>query len=115
MPGRDRTGPQGIGAMTGRGSGYCNGNRGAGYADSTPQPLSGWGIRGGRNCGGGGRGRRNMFYATGQPGWMRSDWDCSPTPEQESQALKNQAEALESELKLVNQRLAEFESTDKAE
>ena len=55
MPGYDRTGPAGQGAMTGRGMGYCNASRGAGNAG----PL-GMGCR--RGWGGGGRGFRNRFF-----------------------------------------------------
>ena len=104
MPGRDRTGPQGTGPMTGWGAGYCGGNQ----ADVA-------GNFGGRGwqCRGGGWGRRNMFYATGRPGWRRTGWDYNPDPEQAAQDLKAQAAALEGELKLVNQRLAEVEKIDK--
>jgi len=31
MPRGDKTGPQGQGAMTGRGAGFCNGNKTAGF------------------------------------------------------------------------------------
>lgn len=104
MPGRDRTGPQGTGPITGWGAGYCGGNQaGPGNFDGR-----GW------QCRGGGRGRRNMFYATSQPGWRRVAWDDNPAPEQEAQDLKSRAAALEDELKLVAQRLAEVENSDKA-
>lgn len=112
MPGGDRTGPVGMGAMTGRGAGYCNSNQPAGYGYTTPQPLNGRGARGGGGFGGG-RGRRNMFYATGQRGWMFTDVNTA-NGVSETQMLKNQAEALKAELALVNQRLAEAEKTDKA-
>jgi len=106
MPGRDRTGPQGMGAMTGFAAGDCGGKRAvAGYAGR------GWqcgGVRGGRN-GFAGRGRRNVFYASGQPGWRSSGWDVVASAEQEANALKDQAAALEEELALVKQRLADVE------
>jgi hypothetical protein len=53
MPGRDGTGPMGYGPMTGGRRGFC--------ADAAPSP--------GR---GGGRGRKNQFYATGLTGWQRA-------------------------------------------
>lgn len=62
MPNRDGTGPMGQGAMTGGGRGYC------------AMPIDAMGKRVGRcnsEAGRGGRGRRNCFYATGLPGWMR--------------------------------------------
>ncbi|MBN1626509.1 MAG: DUF5320 domain-containing protein, partial [Deltaproteobacteria bacterium] len=65
MPGGDGTGPNGMGSMTGRGAGWCAGFNTPGYANSSPvQGFGrGRGFYGGR--GGGGRGRRNMYYATG--------------------------------------------------
>lgn len=93
--------------MTGWGTGYCGGNRtGAGkFSGRGWQCGTGWGSP----RSGGGRGWRNMFYATGQPGWRRAGWDVAPTSEQEAQSLKDKAAALENELKQVNQRLAEVE------
>ena len=61
MPGGDRTGPAGMGPMTGRGAGYCAGYSVPGYAN----PIAGRGFGGygafGRGRGGGmGMGRRNQ-------------------------------------------------------
>lgn len=114
MPGRDGTGPMGMGAMTGRGAGFCAGFGMRSY--SNPAPGRGFGIGFGRNrefCGRGGgrRGGRNMFHATGQPGWMRFGGSAMPQqksdPELEKQALKRQAEALQSELDVIKKRLNE--------
>ena len=63
MPGGDRTGPMGAGPMTGRGVGLCAGYTMPGYMN----PAYGRGFRGG----GGGRGWRHQYYATGLPGWAR--------------------------------------------
>ena len=75
MPGGDGTGPMGLGPMTGRAAGFCAGYPVPGYM--SPVPGRGYwgagpgpGFRGGR--GRGGRGRRNWFYATGLPGWVRA-------------------------------------------
>jgi hypothetical protein len=124
MPGGDRTGPMGMRAMTGRAAGYCAGFGMPGYAN----PVAGRGLgmgfgrgRGawGRGFIGGGRGRRNMFYATGLTGWMRFGGYAAPyqkpDPEMEEQALKNQAEALQSELDFIKKRLGEIETKAKAE
>ena len=65
MPGGDRTGPMGMGPMTGRGAGYCAGFAAPGFASGGRGGFFGRGR-------GGGRGWRNMFYATGCPaghGW----------------------------------------------
>jgi len=126
MPRGDGTGPMGMGAMTGRAAGYCAGSGVPGYAN--PVPGRGFGMGFGRGCGawgrgfgGGGRGWRNMFYATGLPGWMRFGGYAAPygyptpyqkpDPEMEKQALKNQAEALQSELDFIKKRLGEIETS----
>ena len=124
MPGGDRTGPMGTGPMTGRGAGFCAGYGAPGYANPAPGRGFGMGFgrgRGfwGRGFGGGGRGYRHWFYATGMPGWMRGGGYPAvyqePTPEMEKQALKDQANALQSELEAVKKRLSEIETETKAE
>ena len=55
-----------MGPMTGRAAGYCAGYSVPGYMNAIPgRGYGGWGR-------GGGRGRRNWFYATGMPGWARA-------------------------------------------
>ena len=128
MPRGDRTGPMGMGAMTGRAAGLCAGFGMPGY--SNPTPGRGFGMSFGRGRGffggrgGGGRGRRNMFYATGQPGWMRFGAFTAtqgnqaaymePDPEMEKQNLRSQADALQSELNFIRKRLDELEKDNKA-
>jgi hypothetical protein len=80
--------------------------------------------RGARGYRFGGGGRRHMFYATGLPGWMRFGDDDAfyrysapyrkPDPKLEKQTLKNQAEALQSELDIIKKRLAMVESESAA-
>jgi hypothetical protein len=130
VPRGDRTGPMGMGAMTGRGAGYCAGFGMPGYANPAPGRGFGMGFgrgRGawGRGFGAGGRGWRNMFNATGLPGWMRfggyaAPYGCptpyqKPDPEMEKQALKNEAEALQSELESIKKRLEEIGSKTAAQ
>ena len=73
---------------------------------------------GGRG-GGGGRGWRHIFHATGLPGWMRSGGYAASNPNAdpglEKSALKNQAEALQSELDFIKKRLGEIETKTPAE
>ncbi|NMC44151.1 MAG: DUF5320 domain-containing protein, partial [candidate division Zixibacteria bacterium] len=71
MPRGDRTGPAGMGPMTGRGLGYCAGFGMPGYMNPAPGRGFGMGFGRGRGFGGGGRGWRHWYYATGLPGWMR--------------------------------------------
>lgn len=130
MPGGDRTGPAGLGPMTGRAAGYCAGYSVPGYMN----PIPGRGFWGGGR--GGGWGRRNWFYATGLTGWQRAGagWPAYSAPpvypgpyaapfgpaatsQQELDALKGQAEYLEDALEGIRKRIEELESqaSDKAE
>ncbi len=126
MPLGDRTGPWGLGPMTGRAAGYCAGWGVPGYMN----PIPGWG-RGfggwGRGFWGRGRGRgwRHWYYATGLPGWARAPlwWGygspASPAtpwtgpaqadPKAEQRFLRQQAEALQAELDAVRRRLSDLE------
>ena len=97
--------------MTRRRAGFCVGNEQAGA--TVPGTGRGCGFGRGRGMGGNGCGRgfRNMFFATGLPGWMRAGGTDAPASavvtEAEKQALRNQAAALQSELDLIKQRLSE--------
>lgn len=119
MPAGDGTGPRGMGPMTGRGTGYCAGYGAPGYAN--PAPGRGFGMGGGW---GRGRGWRNQYYATGMPGWARygyapawgappaapyGPYGAPPTPEQETEFLKAQAEGLKEQLDAISQRIAALE------
>lgn len=111
MPGGDGTGPTGMGPMTGRGAGYCAGFAGPGYVTAP-----GRGFRGGQR-GGGGRGWRNWFHATGLTGWQRaaSGWfaagPAAPTtaPESELDGLRQQAAHIETALARIRRRIEALE------
>ncbi|MFC1535149.1 DUF5320 domain-containing protein, partial [Thermodesulfobacteriota bacterium] len=98
MPGFDRTGPMGMGPMTGGARGFCDP-----YSRTSARTGSMPWLRGGR---GRGRGYRNMYWATGLPGWMRSGQSRReglpfPAPyskEQEMDLLKEHAAFVRSEL-----------------
>ncbi|MDD5084817.1 MAG: DUF5320 domain-containing protein [Candidatus Omnitrophica bacterium] len=114
MPGFDGTGPMGIGPMTGGGRGCC------------AVPFSGAGTRPfafsrgflGR---GGGRGRRNWYYATGLSGWQRASmrlfafggwvdpamypYGAEVTPKQEADILKSEADILKKQLGDIQSRI----------
>lgn len=125
MPRGNRTGPMGMGPMTGRAGGYCGGFGMPGYANPAPGRGAGIGFRWRREFAGGGRAWRNMFYATGRPGWRRFGGYGAPSgypvpypkpdPEFEKQAMKDQAEILQAELELIKKRLAEVETQSAAD
>ncbi len=124
MPRGDGTGPMGMGSMTGRGAGFCAGYGMPGYANPVLGRGFGMGFGRGRGFVGGGRGWRHWFYATGLPGWARfSGYVCAgfptqgarPDPEMEKQALKARADALESELEMIKQRLGGMENVKSEE
>jgi hypothetical protein len=104
--------------MTGRGLGYCSGNAAPGYAYGRGGFGGGFGggygggFRRAPGTGGRGRGRMNMFYATGLPGYARYGYGAVPTAvtaADEAEVLRNQAVALEQELQLVKERLGILE------
>ena len=107
MPARDRTGPMGMGPMTGRAMGYCTGY-------GAPKRETRGGMWSGLGRGGGGRGWRHWFHATGLPRWARQGMTpagacgapfAPPSPQQEIDLLKDQAEWLKEQLDRVNQRM----------
>ena len=111
MPGGDRTGPMGMGPMTGRRAGFCGGAGVPGCMNHRRGARLGQGQGRGR----GGRGRRNMFHATGLPGWMRSGVAGVapaevPASEVERQSLQDQVKTLQSQLDEVKRQLAQSEA-----
>ena len=129
MPGGDRTGPRGEGAMTGRALGLCSGSDAPGYMI----PGGGYGGRGmrggmgGRMGGGGGRGYRHIYNATGLPRWMRGGGNRPFYPDAYPYAypgdradtayaadnvefLKQEADLLEKRLKSLLTRIKDLET-----
>ena len=129
MPRGNRTGPRGMGSMTGRAAGYCAGSRVPGFLNAAFGRGLGTGYgRGAGTAGagfGGGRGRRNIFHATGRPGWVRDGGNVpaygypvpygNSDPEIEKRALRSQADALQAEMDFIKKRLNEIETGTPAE
>jgi hypothetical protein len=125
MPAGDRTGPMGMGPMTGRGMGYCGGYETLGwdYWGSGRRFYGRGGRWGGPGFGRGGGGHRNRYYATGLPRWARDRGvggfgyppavaygapDAPPSRTQEVEMLKDEAEWLKEQLNVINQRMDEL-------
>jgi hypothetical protein len=92
MPGGDRTGPWGLGPMSGRGGGYCL-SRAAGGRPGYGYGLP-YGYGRGRGCAG--------------PGWGR--WPGAAMPVKERlQSLKDEERWLEEQLKSLRDEVKEME------
>ena len=120
MPGLDGTGPQGMGPMTGRGTGYCTG-----YVNPTYLGI-GSRIRGGVGRAyvpgrgfGRGFGQDSMYNPRGllRPRFMGTvqgmPWGYAnphqpPTREQELAALNNNKKEIESQLSGIEKRIKEL-------
>ena len=98
MPRGDRTGPAGMGPMTGRAAGFCAGFQSPGFANRG-------GGRGFRGYGqGAGRGWRNRFCA---PVYQAN---APQVPVQnELEYLKEQAQYLKESLDGINKRVEELQ------
>jgi len=108
----DRTGPAGMGPMTGRGAGYCAGFQVPGFAN----PVAGRGI--GYGAGRGGRGRgggRGRCFGGGRGRMFGAPLPANMTVEQELASLKNQAALLEEQASATKNRIEELESSEKKE
>ncbi|MDD4370764.1 MAG: hypothetical protein EOM05_10655 [Clostridia bacterium] len=98
MPRRDGTGPMGIGAMTGRGAGYCNPAMNA-TLDNQPIYFGGYGCR---------RGNRRQFCVAGAPGYPRNNYLQNSVEMDEKTLLSNQETLLENQLKQIKDRLSKI-------
>jgi len=123
MPAGDGTGPMGMGSITGRGMGYCTGYDAPGWSNPRPGRYYGRGYYGrggggwggyGYGRGGGGRGWQNWSYATRRPRWgyppvayggAYGSPYAPPSPEQEVEMLKGEAEWLKEQLDAISQRM----------
>ena len=118
MPRGDGTGPAGLGPMTGRAAGYCAGFSVPGFMN----PCIGGG--GFWRRGGGGRGWRNWYRATGMPGWGGASagmpaWGMpgavappAASAANELTVLKQQSEMFTRQLEAVRDRIAELEKEE---
>jgi hypothetical protein len=121
MPFGNRTGPLGLGPMSGRGMGYCAGYGAPGYMNPAPGRgfgRGGWGRGWGRGFGRGrGRGFGWRSPGWGPPGWGAPYGSYAPAyaPEDEATTLKDQAKYFEEALEDIKKRLEEIESSAERE
>jgi len=128
MPGGDGTGPAGMGPMTGRAAGYCAGYSAPGYMNPIPGRGGfgfgrGWGRGRGRGRGWGrgfGFGAAYPYAygdAYGAPSYPAAygGYPYAPnmTPQQEADMLKEQAKAMQEDIKAINDRISELVSAAK--
>ena len=101
MPGGDRRGPMGAGAMSGRGAGYCSGSGVPGVMNGF---VRGCGRGGGKMAAGRGFGfNRNMRY--NMPGGV-----YQISTEEEQSILENEIKILREDLERIQKRLSELKS-----
>ncbi len=112
MPRGDRSGPAGMGPMTGRGAGYCAGFNTPGFAN-----RMGGGFGFGRGFGRGmGRGYGMGQYQAAPPtaGW--TGYNVPPMDaEGEMSALKQQAAVLKQQMDAIQNRLDDLSGNDSEE
>lgn len=116
MPRGDRTGPDGLGAMTGRRMGYCAGYDSPGFTKGVPRGRAGYGY--GRGFGyGRGYGRGFGFgRGYGRGYGYASDYYPATNPDyaniSEKTMLENEAKVLQEQLNSLEKRLAEIEKKE---
>jgi len=113
MPRGDRTGPAGMGPMTGRAAGFCAGYDRPGFTNPIGGRLGG-GFGWGRG-GGFGRGMGRWGYSGvvpfGTPSYGAVPYGSAPyAPEQELGFMQNQAKALGEQLEQIQKRISELEA-----
>ena len=108
MPRGNRTGPDGMGPMTGRGAGYCAGYDMPGYAN----PAGGRGFRGRGRGFGRGYGYNDPYYDQA-PYHPPAPVYQEPAPEEEKAYLENMVKGMEKELGDIKARIKELAKKEK--
>ena len=114
-----------MGPMSGRAAGYCAGYPVPGFMN--PLPGRGWGYGRGRGRGRGwgrGWGWGRWYGAPGPADWSGYEWPqyygpgpavAPPSPTEETQSLKAQAQYFESALENIRKRIEELEAAKEKE
>lgn len=108
MPAGDRTGPNGMGPMTGRGAGFCAGTNIPGFANARPRLGFGRGF--GRGWGrGSGRGFRWRSMAAAPPAFAYEEPYYRPaSKDEERRMLEEELREIEAEKQEIEKRLKEI-------
>jgi len=118
MPRGDRTGPAGMGPMSGRGFGYCAGYNAPGYVSAAgPGRGMAWGYGGARGRGGYGLGmawgRGRGFAGPASYGWGPAAGPVPAAPENQKEILKEEMTALEERMRFLQREMDAMDSGDK--
>ncbi len=111
MPNKDHTGPNGMGPKTGRGAGNCTVEDV--LVEELPRLGQGRRAQGGFGAGRnpmGGRGRRNRFFAGGQPQSPRASTQTEPATQEILEAYQAKARQLQETLTEINERICELQN-----
>eukprot|EP00828_Plagiopyla_frontata_P028464 TRINITY_DN36821_c0_g1_i1.p2 TRINITY_DN36821_c0_g1~~TRINITY_DN36821_c0_g1_i1.p2 ORF type:complete len:156 (-),score=8.53 TRINITY_DN36821_c0_g1_i1:90-557(-) len=109
MPRGDRSGPNGMGSMTGRGAGFCNGFNAPGYINTGVAGGYGRGMGAGRGFGGGFHRGPGRGYGIGfQPFYAAPVY----SKETEKGYVENEVSFLKEQLKALEGRLAEMQDDE---
>ncbi len=121
MPRGDGTGPEGLGAMTGRGAGYCAGYDRPGYMNPAVGGRgAACGFRGGRGRGRGKGFRARRFARPAAPAARSAASsaqyaDSETARKQEVNNLEQEKEMLKEELTAIENRIAELKQQQEDE
>jgi len=108
MPAGDRTGPRGMGPMTGGGRGYCRDYDQPGYANPRAGRGFGMGWGGGRGSGFG-FGRSGGWGRGFGRGWGRGSAYPQPGANVDAAFIRTESARLKQQLDEIEKRLAELE------
>ena len=111
MPRGNRTGPDGMGPMTGRGLGYCNNYPDPGYTKGNPRGGAGFGRGQGRGFGRGfrgGFGANQRFQATPNQYYPSHSYSA----QDEAKFIETEINNVKKNLSAMEKRLAELKKSD---
>ncbi len=114
MPRGDRRGPSGMGPMTGRAAGFCNGSNAPGFMNTGAMGGYGQGMGAGRGFRGGFHGAANgAGYGRGQGmGFQPSYTAPVYSKESEKGYIENEVSFLKEQLKTLEARLADMQEDE---